>query len=159
MKRPVIVTGCGRSGTHWLGNIMLHVHGKGNGAFEPPDYHDIRDVVVDSRMRHHVKALRRDGHRIVHLARDGRDVVRSLHRWYRGDKSLAFCCNEWANAIDMMQGFPVVRLEDLTTPGDAQPDHLLPHWRYWDEETTLEFWNRCRIQMHRLGYGADDGER
>jgi hypothetical protein len=166
VTKPVIVTGCGRSGTHWLGNIMEQVLGEGAGAHEPTNYTEISDVVVDSRLRHHVLSM--PDHRIVHLVRDGRDVVRSLHKWYDKHRLLANpdgkavrdteirrfrrCCREWSVAVDLMHGYPLMRLEDLLKPGDPQTDFTLPHWSEWDENMTTMFWELCGNQMKRMGY-------
>ena len=98
MGRPIIVAGCGRSGTHWLGNIMAQILGPEAGAFEPNDPDRITDVVVDSRLRHRIKDF--DGRRIVHLVRDGRDVVRSLDNWQkRAGTQFQRTCEEWAEAV------------------------------------------------------------
>lgn len=155
-KRPVIVTGCGRSGTHWLGGVMKTILGEGAGAFEPLHWKEISDVVVDSRLRHEARQLSAEGYRVVHLVRDGRDVVRSLHRWYRHwgntHRTFAACCEEWRDAVDMMADIQFVRLEDLTEPRDKADEHTLPHWTEWSREETQEFWMMCGDQMRRMGY-------
>lgn len=148
--KPVIVTGCGRSGTHWLGGIMERVLGVGVGAFEPRNIGDISDVVVDSRLRVRIDELR--DHRILHLVRDGRDVVRSLHTWYDRTQSFERCCSHWAGAIDMMAGVPILRLEDLTARADPAASHTLPHWTEWDAKRTDTFWNTCGRTMKEMGY-------
>jgi len=163
--RPVIVTGCGRSGTHLIGHIMAQVFGEGAGAFEPPDHRKIETVVVDSRLRRQIKDIERDGHRIVHLVRDGRDVVRSLHRWYgypgyedtepsAKRANFARLCNEWSEAVSMMEGYPIFRLEDLASKKvrDSNVGHNLPHWREWDDELTHDFWCICGDGMRKMGY-------
>jgi hypothetical protein len=158
------VAGCGRSGTHWLGGIMEQILGKGAGAFEPQDYAAISDVVVDSRLRRRIQPLKDNGHRIIHLVRNGHDVVRSLFAWYsRGRKvegNLLFeqCCREWADALEMMAEFPHVRLEDLTQPGDKtnDVDHRMPPFAEWDEKRKLVFFNHCHHGMERYGYREDE---
>jgi hypothetical protein len=158
ITKPVIVTGCGRSGTHWLGHIMEGVLGPEAATHEPTYYASVTDVAVDARLRFKVDALRRDGHRIVHLVRDGRDVARSLHQWHsthgRGE-TFAICCHQWAEAVDIMAGFPVLRLEDLLLPRDPSRQHTLPRWTEWDEATTATFWGICDRQMREMGYSEE----
>jgi len=158
MTRPVIVTGCGRSGTHWVGNIMERVFGP-DGAFEPDSHRKIKTVVVDSRLRHNVRNMEAAGHKIVHLVRDGRDVVRSLDKWHwltgpSGPVDFTKCCDEWSDAIDVMDGYEIMRVEDLSTPEtrDASDGHRFPHWTEWDEGLMDIFWNICGEQMTRMGY-------
>jgi len=175
MTKPVIVTGCGRSGTHLVGHIMREVFGFPEAAWEPGNYLDIGEIVVDSRLRHRVKELEANGHRVVHLVRDGRDVVRSLHQWYRMRKwiravgsddpldgmdandlnNFERCCTEWRDAIDMMNRFPVLHIEDLSKPRvrDASLDYSLPHWTEWGPGLTDTFWRICGDQMRRMEYG------
>ena len=158
MTRPVIVTGCGRSGTHWLGHIMERVFGP-EAAFEPDNHRKIKTVVVDSRLRHKVKNMDAAGHKIVHLVRDGRDVVRSLDKWHwltgpSGPIDFVKCCKEWSDAIDMMRGYEIVRIEDLSTPEsrDASDSHRFPHWTEWGEGLMDIFWANCGDQMESMGY-------
>ena len=172
-QKPVVVTGCGRSGTHWLANVLTHVFGPQEVAFEPVEYQNYSGVVVDSRLRWHMDHIQLGSRRIVHLVRDGRDVVRSLHKWYRnnhhwersrflgtgrmssgaGDTvSFEECCGEWAHAIEIMGTRRVMRLEDLTTPQNAQTKHTLPHYSEWDDELTEIFWDICGEHMKRMGY-------
>lgn len=158
MKKPIIVTGCGRSGTHWLGAIMEAVHGVGAGGFEPTEITDLSEVVVDSRIRKRALDLANQGHRVVHLARDGRDVARSIHRFFAGTRSFEACCEEWAAAVDMMANLPVMRLEDLVKPGDPSGEHLIPHWTEWSDERNRIFWSRAARQMEALGYGSSPYE-
>ena len=176
MTNPVIVTGCGRSGTHWLGFLLKRIFGPTGAAFEPPTYTMYEHVVVDSRLRHWAGKLKNDGHRIVHLVRDGREVVRSLDQWYRmhpclftdqnGEQFLVgdgtappfdALCHEWAQAIDKMDGSPILKLEDLTRESvrDSQSKHTLPHWTEWVEEQTETFWEICGTQMEKMGYAQD----
>ena len=152
MKKPIIVAGCGRSGTHWLGNIFEQVMGEDKARFEPPDPRQITEVVVDSRLRHRIRDFA--GHRIIHLVRDGRDVVRSLDQWYRNTKSFAVVCKEWTDAVDSMAGYPIVRVEDLNSDKakDATPTHIMSHWTEWDDAQTEEFWDLCGPHMKRMGY-------
>jgi hypothetical protein len=163
MKKPIIVAGCGRSGTHWLGDVMQAVLGKGAAGHEPGGQHAdgfmaASEVAVDSRLRHRIDGLHADGHPIVHLVRDGRDVVRSLHTWYArgaiGERHAFWeCCDEWNKAIDMMQGHRIVRLEDLIKPrGVSKNPHLMPRWRQWDAARTREFWELCGDRMRSVGY-------
>jgi hypothetical protein len=163
--RPIIVAGCGRSGTHWLGGIIEQVLGPGVGAWEPGDYRDVSDVVVDSRLRHRIKDFDEAGHPIVHLVRDGRDVVRSLYTWYSrsrgpGEKPITEadglfkkCCGEWADAIDKMYGYRRVRLEDLNaTDRDTASHHAIPHHTEWSNAQREMFWHICAHAMKLHGY-------
>ena len=175
MTKPVIVTGCGRSGTHWLGHILKAVLGEDAAAWEPSDHKQPRAVVVDSRLRFQAQDLQAEGHRIVHLVRDGRDVVRSLHKWYQhhnclranydgtmtvttssGKSVVSFeeCCYEWAVAVDLMDRCTIMRIEDLTLPEvrDSQAEYSLPHWTGWTAEQTATFWRICGDQMASTGY-------
>ena len=174
MTRPIVVTGCGRSGTHWLARILASVLGPEAVAHEPSDYTQFSDVVVDPRLRFHLDHLDSTGHPVIHLVRDGRDVVRSLHQWYQrhgcirtnsdgqavitgkhGDPiSFEECCLEWQQAIDIMGHRTTVRVEDLSTPEakDAQSSYVLPHWTEWDDEMTETFWSLCGDAMKRMGY-------
>jgi len=173
MNKPIIVTGCGRSGTHWLGNIMQEVLGADNAAWEPFDHKSVAQVVVDSRLRADIDQIRSDGHEIVHLVRDGRDVARSLYQWYTGNQCVrtnsdgtitntlqgelvpfSECCLEWRDAIDIMGDHRVLRIEDLSTARvkDSQPSFTVPHWTQWNEETTDRYWKLCGSQMRRMGY-------
>jgi hypothetical protein len=89
------------------------------------------------------------------LVRDGRDVVRSLHQWHsthgKGE-TFETCCRQWAEAVDLMDGVPTIRLEDLTKPADPSSSYTLPHWREWNEETADTFWRICAHQMEEMGY-------
>ena len=154
---------------------MTQVLGTPAAIWEPGHYTDAMEVVVDSRCRHNVAEFDRMGHRIVHLVRDGRDVVRSLDRWYQKTASnglnvklgkfrwghlklsgedFAACCREWAEAVDMMGNHQRLRIEDLSLPEvrDAQLDLTMPHWTEWDEDMTATFWQICGEQMKRMGY-------
>jgi hypothetical protein len=151
----VIVSGCGRSGTHLIGHIMEKVFGPEGGGFEPGSPELMGHVAVDSRLRHRIHKFDNEGHRIVHLVRDGRDVVRSLHHWYNGGRDFGRCCNDWSEAVDMMAGYDVLHLEDLSSAKvrDARSGHNLPHWEDWDPKMTEEFWRICGEQMAKMGYG------
>jgi len=177
-KRPVIVTGCGRSGTHWLGNIMHRVFGFPGAAWEPDNPTEIKTVVVDSRIRHKAVKMADQGYRVVHLVRDGREVVRSLDQWHRthgwmrrnygdGKWMTSFdadvppfedFCLEWADAVDTLAGQPTVRLEDLSSSKakDEQTAYAIPHWREWDDAMTTTFWELCGEQMAKMGYKPDE---
>ena len=171
MNKPVIVTGCGRSGTHWLGHILCEVFGR-DAAFEPFDYLTPKTVVVDSRLRNKVPMLDAKGHKIVHLVRDGRDVVRSLDQWYRsntvggryyndgsfkttheiGEVPFDELCHEWRNSVDILADFKTLRIEDLTPHRAKQSTRHLPHWTEWDEAMTEAFWDICGSRMRLMGY-------
>ena len=173
MTKPVVVTGCGRSGTHWIGRILTRILGPRAAKFEPVNFTDAETVVVDSRLRFDVEALERAGHRVIHLVRDGRDVVRSLDQWYRDNgwtrrdndvrvldglagKAVPFesLCVEWAHAIELMGGCEPLRIEDLSLPGERNKtdNYTLPHWTEWDAKMTETFWWSCGDHMKRMGY-------
>jgi hypothetical protein len=154
---------------------MREVLGPEAAAFEPQNYKAVTDVVVDSRLRPIVPDLAAKGHRIIHLVRDGRDVVRSLDQWFRdhawarnnyyessprshlttgGVLPFRELCQEWRVSVDIMQDHPAVRLEDLSSSEakNAQAEKTLPHWTEWDEAMTATFWSICGDQMARMGY-------
>lgn len=156
-RKPIIVAGCGRSGTHWLGNIFRTIMGRERAGHEPAEYgsHQWKalhmDVIVDSRLRRYISELKADGCRILHLTRDGRDVVRSLMTWHAGRRTFEQCCLEWRDAINAMTEFPQVKLEDLVRPKDAR-EHVFPAWQEWTDEQRDMFWRICERPMERLGY-------
>jgi hypothetical protein len=132
---------------------MQAVHGE-SAAFEP---HDplAYGVVVDSRLRRRLGELQQ--HRVVHLVRDGRDVVRSLYAWHvragrRVETLFEYCCREWADAVDVMRPYPAIRLEDLTQRADPTIHHPLPDWRSWDIQQRAMFESYCGRAMRRHGY-------
>ena len=177
MTKPIIITGCGRSGTHWLSNVLRRVLGSRAVQFEPGDYRMASEICVDSRLRFHANELAERGHHLIHLVRDGRDVVRSLDQWYRShrwarrtysDGSVKLygdvdhipfpeLCLEWKQAVDIMRHHKTIRLEDLSSKKakDSQSKYALPHWREWDEEMTDAFWDICGKQMEWMGYERD----
>jgi len=140
-----IVTGVGRSGSQWLAGVL----GRFFDARHEPDTLG-GDIVVDSRLRVHVPALR-DAHELTHLVRDGRDVVRSAvgrhPEWTFED-----ACRVWADGVDMCEGLPTVQLKDLLRAVDRTPRYALPHWREWTDEQAATFWAICGDQMRRHGY-------
>lgn len=62
------------------------------------------------------------------------------------------CCQEWRNAVDLMDGYKFLRVEDLALARDEQSTHMLPCWSEWDAETMATFWDICGDQMQRMGY-------
>lgn len=149
--KPTIVTGHGRSGTHWLAHVLDPFVG---AVHEPENYEAVGDsgVVVDCRLRRRRAQLEREGYRIMHLIRDGRDVVRSTFSFYHGRHSFEYTCEEWAAAVDMCRELPTVRLKDLLGHQDQTQRHFLPHWTEWTAEQTDTFWRICGEQMERHGY-------
>ena len=146
MKKPIIVTGSGRSGTHWLAGVLSHFMDARHESDEL-----VGDIVVSCRLNQRVQELR-GGHRVIHLIRDGRDVVRSQDTAYGGRRPFATTCQVWADIIDGCGDVEAVRLEDLTRPADASGRHLLPHWTEWGTDHTETFWRICGDQMRRHGY-------
>lgn len=148
MTPPLIITGHGRSGTHWLAYLLGHFF----EAAHEPERTEGKDVVVDCRLRNQIPQLLATGHRVVHLIRDGREVVRSTHTFYQGRKSFREACEDWATAVDQCKGLEAVRLKDLARPAATSRVHILPHWAEWSEEETRIFWDICGEQMERHGY-------
>ena len=142
-----IVTGHGRSGTHWLASVLGHFM----DARHEPACQTGADVVVDCRAWRQREQYEAEGKRVVHLVRDGRDVVRSTHT-YHGGGSFNVACNEWAAAVDGCEGLETLRLEDLTRPAAKSSAYFLPHWADWPDDMTDEFWRICGDQMRRHGY-------
>jgi hypothetical protein len=147
MTPPLIVTGHGRSGTHWLAYLLSHFV---DARHEPDQVEG--DVVVDCRLVGRVPELVNAGHRVMHLVRDGRDVVRSTDAFYHGRNSFQFLCELWAETVDRCQGLPALRLEDLTLRSASTRRYLMPHWSEWEGEHTETFWRVCGEQMRRHGY-------
>ena len=156
-----------------MANIMENVLGYGAAAHEPPEIQDASDVVVDPRLRMRANDLADRGHRIVHLVRDGRDVVRSLDQWYRAntcvrpistgeviftgrsvDVPFAEICIEWRHAVNVMSGHHTMRVEDMASPEakDQAGKYTLPHWTEWSPEMTDTFWSICGKEMDLMGY-------
>lgn len=147
MTRPLIVTGHGRSGTHWL----AHVLGQFVDARHEPQAVE-GEVVVDCRLHDRVPRLRAEGYDLVHLVRDGRDVVRSKYEFYEGRTSFEDCCRDWALVVGRCADVRAVRLEDLTAKQAASRGYRLSHWREWPDEYTETFWRICGEHMRRHGY-------
>lgn len=144
----VIVTGCGKSGTHWLAHVLGHFM---EASHEPKEI--AGDVVVDCRLVGRAQELAA-GHRVIQLARDGRNVVRSRYASERMDlKSFEHGCKQWATAVGQCAGLETVRLEDLLQRQGASQSFSLPHWTDWPDEYTSAFWRICGDTMTTLGYG------
>ncbi len=145
-----VVTGHGRSGTTWLASVLDPIVG---AVHEPENYEDFGGrVVVDCRLRYRRRQLEREGYRLVHLVRDGRDVVRSTYSFYDGQRPFEEVCRGWADAVDACEGLPTVRLEDVTAPLNAAVVHRMPHWAEWDSEHVDTFERVCGGQLRRHGY-------
>ncbi len=143
----LIVTGSGRSGTHWLAHVLGHFV----EAYHEPG-HSRGDVIVDCRRVNDISDLVRNGYRMMHLIRDGRDVVRSQYEASSGRKPFEVVCETWAGVIDVCSDLPAVRLEDLLAKQATYPSHRLPHWTDWPDDMTETFWRVCGEQMRRHGY-------
>lgn len=146
-KTPLIVTGHGRSGTHWLTHVLGHFF---DARHEPSDSNGA-DVVVDCRLHRQVEQIR-DSHRVIHLVRDGREVVRSTHEFYKGRMSFEDACESWAAAVEACKGLEAVRLEDLIQKQADSHGYRLSHWREWPDSFTEAFWKICGEGMERHGY-------
>ena len=146
-RKPLIVTGHGRSGTHWLAYLMSHFF----DAYHEPEQIQ-GDIVVDCRLRSQAATLQRSGHRVMHLVRDGREVVRSTDAFYKGRHDFAFTCEMWADAVNLCRDFEFVRLEDIIRKAAYTQHYTLPHWTDWTEEQTETFWRICGEGMARHGY-------
>ena len=144
----IIVTGHGRSGTHWLASVLAHFM----DARHEPDGQTGADVVVDCRAWRQREQYEAAGQRMIHLVRDGRNVIRSRHTFNGGLESFDRICREWSEAVDGCDGLETLRLEDLTKPAAASTGHFITHWTEWPDEMTDEFWHLCGDQMRRHGY-------
>jgi hypothetical protein len=145
---PLIVTGHGRSGTHWLAHVLGQFV---DARHEPPDYRD-GEIVVDCRLHDRIPRLQAEGHNVVHLVRDGRDAVRSKHEFHEGRQSFESCCDDWALVTGRCADVRAVRLEDLTAKQAASRGYRLSHWREWPADYTETFWRICGDGMRRHGY-------
>ena len=145
---PTIVTGHGRSGTHWLTSVLGHFM----DARHEPDHQAGADVVVDCKLWRQREKYEAAGQRMVHLVRDGRDVIRSRHAFYDGRDSFDVICQDWADVVDACDGLETLRLEDLTRPIAASSGYRMAHWTEWPDDDTDEFWRICGDQMRRHGY-------
>jgi hypothetical protein len=151
-RRPVLVTGHGRSGTHWLAGVLGHfvptVH-------EPVDFPGdniyTQDIVVDCRLSRSMPELAQN-YRVVHLVRDGREVVRSAFEFYQGGQKFEDLCEGWASTVDVCRGVPYVRLRDLLKPVAVSHGYRLSHWKEWPADLTDKFWRICGKQMDHYGY-------
>ena len=152
MKRKVVVTGHGRSGTHWLAHVMGQFI---DASHEPADYKEGGDVVVDCRLWRRIPELQREGYKLVHLIRDGRAVVRSTHAFYGGSYDFRHCCLEWRDAVNACRELPTVRLKDLLAKQAPTQEYLIPHWKEWTPDMHGEFWSICGEAMRRHGYEDD----
>ncbi len=143
-----IVTGHGRSGTHWLASVLGHFM---DARHEPSDQTGA-DVVVDCRAWRQRAEYEAAGQRIIHLVRDGREVIRSRHTFNGGLETFQRICEEWAEAVDACAGLETLRLEDLTKPAAKSPGFFMAHYSEWPIEWTELFWLICGEQMRRHGY-------
>ena len=151
-RRPVMVTGHGRSGTHWLagvlGNFVPTIH-------EPADLsHEVirnYEVVVDCHLARHLPGIAQD-YPTVHLVRDGREVVRSAFEFYQGNRDFRELCDGWATTVRLCRGLPVVRLNDLLRPVAMSKGYRLSHWKEWPDDLTSTFWRICGTEMDHYGF-------
>ncbi len=148
MNTPTIVTGHGRSGTHWLARLLGHFI----DARHEPSTQTGADVVVDCRAWRQREIYEREGRRLIHLVRDGRDVIRSTHTYQGGLDPFDRLCRDWTAAVDGCAGLETLRLEDLVSPVAKSSGYFMPHWSEWPPETTDTFWRICGDQMDRHGY-------
>ena len=146
---PTIVTGHGRSGTHWLTYVLEHFM---DARHEPQDYEAGGDVIIDCRLRRRIPQLLGEGYNLLHLVRDGREVARSTHTFYAGTVPWDTCCREWAEAVLACQDLPMVKLEDLLAPQSQTKEYLLPHHSEWDAEHEDTFWQIAGGMMDLCGY-------
>lgn len=148
MSDTLIVTGSGRSGTHWLAWVLSHFI---DAYHEPSEIKG--DVVVDCRQAHRLPRLTTK-YRVVQLIRDGRDVCRSQFTAYSGRKPWEQVCKDWAGIVNACDDarLPVVRLEDLLERQDPSRKHIKPHHTLWTEEDAEVFWRHCGEIMVRHGY-------
>ena len=147
----MIVTGHGRSGTHWLAHVLGHFV---QAHHEPADYEQCEGIIVDCRLHNRIPRLLEQGHEVLHLVRDGRDVVRSTYEWARGARPFEELCAHWADVVDACEALPVVRFEDLTRAQAASGAYRMTHWTEWPDDMTEAFWRHCGAQMRRYGYAA-----
>lgn len=149
--KPTIVTGKGRSGTHWLAHVLSHF---ADARHEPENYREGGEIIVDCRLWQQVERLRSEGYEVRHLIRDGREVVRSADQFYQGRNDFAELCESWAMVVDELDSkeVPVMRLRDLVRKQDASQGYRLSHWSEWPDYMTDTFWRICGDAMRRHGY-------
>lgn len=143
------MTGSGRSGTHWLTSVLRHFV---DARHEPEDYRLGGQVIVDCRLRTKAPQLAREGYRLLHLVRDGRDVVRSSDTFWEGSHDFESLCRDWASAIELCDGLETIRLKDLIAKQAASDGYRMPHWTEWTDEQTATFWRICGDGMRAHGY-------
>lgn len=139
-------------------------------------------VEVNSHLRKRVAEIERvyPDADIIHLVRDGRDVVRSLLT-RKPKTGFIGACKIWRDANDMLldHDLPLARIEDLSDDFDAfanlvktfdgAPDrmawgvlkdtkinrtgqYLCPHWSEWEGYYTDTFWEIAGEIMTECGY-------
>ena len=146
----LVVTGSGRSGTHWLAHVLGQFI---DARHEPAEIGG--DVTVCCRQATRLERIARQ-YRTMQLVRDGRDVCRSQFTAFGGRRDWERICRTWADVVTRCDdhGLRSVRLEDLLARQDASGAHLLPHWSEWSDEHTETFWMHCGDVMQRHGYGG-----
>jgi hypothetical protein len=146
-RMTVVVTGHGRSGTHWLAKTLGHFV---DARHEPDEIGGA--VTVSAQLTQQMPRILKK-HTVVHLVRDGRDVVRSAYEFYGGNQSFEELCHGWADTIETMKDVRAVRLEDLLKPQAQTAKYRLTHWSEWPEDLHATFWTICGEAMKRHGYG------
>ena len=146
----LVVTGSGRSGTHWLAHVLGHFI---EASHEPTEI--AGDVVVDCRQAQHLPEIA-ESQRCMQLIRDGRDVCRSQFTAYAGRRPWATICRDWARIVAACDdaGLRTVRLEDLLLRQDPSKAHIMPAHPEWSAETKATFWAECGEVMARHGYAV-----
>ena len=179
-----LVTGMGRSGSLWTATALRECCGVDARHESVRQIEDIDHVEVNTKLVLSVPEDYRDiveGLVLVHLVRDGRDVVSSVldrHPKY-GFKE---ACYAWAvrnsYILDLVPDDRRFQLEHLVQSGfemDAfshklggylsiqlwedmrerrinAGDHGYPYWREWGTMQTNAFWEICGETMDNCGY-------
>lgn len=129
----MIITGMGRSGSLWLARTLAEVTNLvvRHESIRDINEHELGTIEVNSYLRNQCEDFRMDTH-LIHLVRDGRDVVRSCMSRNRGkpvksDQGLTlegdtwtfeYACRLWDSAVWSVEPFAhlTLRLEDLIDP-------------------------------------------
>jgi len=126
-RHPAFVLAMGRSGTLWLARTLRETAGLDARHESTEMCRDMTNlpmgaVEVNSFLWDCVPFIRKrwSNHVVlVHLVRDGRNVVRSMMGRYRRGRTFEGCCEEWAKRnrllADEIPGHQRFRLEDLTS--------------------------------------------
>lgn len=182
-----LVTGTGRSGTLWTATALRECCGVDARHESVRRIEDIDHVEVNSRFVTEIRSEHAERLVLVHLVRDGRDVVSSiLDR--RPECGFKEACYAWTIRNQHVMAlvpddrrFQLERLVQLRTDMDALSSTLggrldpqlwekaryevlntggrsYPYWREWGTMQTDAFWEICGETMVACGYERTNKE-